>query len=89
VQNGYETYIRGAEFTDAQVERLRRIKDVFLAALQERGEIDVHSVFGDPIYENIIGSYDEVNRLFVGRLDEVVAAMQQNFHIPQLTKGAA
>lgn len=82
VQNGYETYIRGAEFTDAQVERLRQIKDVFLAALQERGEIDIQSIFGNPIYEQIVGSYDEVNRLFEGRLDEVVAAMQQNFHLP-------
>jgi type I site-specific restriction endonuclease len=89
VQNGYEIYIRGAQFTEAQVERLRRIKDVFLAALQERGEIDVESIFGNPIYENIIGSYEEVNRLFDGRLAEVVAAMQENFHLPQLTKGAA
>jgi type I site-specific restriction endonuclease len=89
VQNGYETYIRGAQFTDAQVERLRRIKDVFLSALQERGEIDVQGIFGNPIYENIIGSYDEVNRLFEGRLDEVVAAMQRNFHLPRPLTGAA
>jgi hypothetical protein len=83
VQNGYETYIRGAEFTDAQVERLRRIKDVFLAALQERGEIDVQSIFGNPIYEQIIGNYDEVNRLFDGRLDEVVKEMSKLFQLPR------
>lgn len=83
VQNGYETYIRGAQFTDAQVERLRRIKDVFLAALQERGEIDVQSIFGNPIYEQIIGTYEEVNRLFDGRLDEVAQEMSKHFQLPR------
>jgi hypothetical protein len=83
VQNGYDNYIRAAEFTDAQVERLRRIKDVFLAALQERGEIDVQSIFGNPIYEQIIGSYEEVNRLFDGRLDEVVETMSKHFQLPR------
>jgi len=83
VQNGYENYIRGAEFTDAQVERLRRIKDVFLAALQERGEIDVQRIFANPIYEQIIGGYEEVNRLFEGRLDEVVEEMSKQFQLPR------
>ena len=83
MQNGYENYIRSAEFTDAQVERLRRIKDVFLAALHERGEIDVQSIFDNPIYEQIIGGYWEVNRLFDGRLDEVVQEMSKHFHLPR------
>ena len=57
--------------------------------LLERGQIDAASIFGNPIYEQIIGSYDEVNQLFDGRLTEVVAAMQENFHLPQFAKGAA
>ena len=88
VQNGYEVFIQGAQFSDPQIQTLRRIKDIFLAVLQENGRIDVQTIFGDPIYEQIIGSYDEVNRLFDGGLDAVVEAMQQNFHLPQLTQGA-
>lgn len=88
VQNGYEVFIQGAQFSDPQVQTLRRIKDVFLAALQENGKIDVPTIFGDPIYEQIIGGYDEVNRLFDGGLDAVVQAMQQNFHLPRLIQGA-
>lgn len=83
VQNGYENYIRAAEFTDAQVQRLRRIKDVFLAALQERGAVDVQTIFGNPIYEQIIGSYEEVNRLFDGRLNEIVDTMSKHFQLPR------
>jgi hypothetical protein len=88
VQNGYEVFIQGAQFSDPQVQTLRRIKEVFLAMLQENGNIDLHAIFGDPIYEQIIGSYDEANRLFEGGLDAVVEAMQQNFHLPQPTQGA-
>ena len=54
-----------------------------LAALQERGQIDVESIFSNPIYEHIIGSYDEVNRLFDGRLDQVVKEMSKQFQLPR------
>jgi type I restriction enzyme R subunit len=83
IQVGYENYILSAEFSDAQVEKLRQIKDVFLAALQERGEVDVYSIFGNPIYENIIGTYEEVNRLFDGQLDEIVKTMCNCFILPR------
>lgn len=89
IETGYDTYIRGSEFTDAQVEKLRQVKEVFLAALKERGEVNSDSIFGNPIYEQIIGSYDEVNRLFDGRLAEVIQEMQENFHLSQLTRGVA
>ena len=88
IEAGYDSYIRSAEFTDAQVEKLRQVKEVFLAALQERGEVNAVSIFGNPIYEQIIGNYDEVNRLFDDRLVEVIQSMQENFHLPQLTRRA-
>jgi hypothetical protein len=89
IEAGYDSYIRSAEFTDAQVEKLRQVKEVFLAALQECGEVNAESIFGNPIYEQIIGNYDDVNRLFDGRLVEVIQSMQENFHLPQLTRRAA
>jgi hypothetical protein len=89
VQNGYDHYIRSAEFTETQVHTLGLIKDVFLAALKEHGTVDARTIFADPNYEQIIGSYPEVNRLFDERLDEIVKAMQRNFQLPQLTRGAA
>ncbi|MBT3193742.1 MAG: hypothetical protein HN341_14440, partial [Verrucomicrobia bacterium] len=88
VETGYDNYIRSAEFNDGQVQTLRQIKDVFLAALRERGEVGVEGIFGNPIYEQIIGNYDEVNGRFDGRLDEVIQTMQKSFKLPQLTRGA-
>ena len=89
VQTGYDSYIRSAEFTDKQVEVLRKIKDVFIAAMSEHGSVDARTIFANPIYEQIIGSYQDVNRLFDGRIDEIIEAMQDNFQLTQLTRRAA
>ena len=85
VQTGYDNYIRSAEFTDKQVEVLRMIKDVFIAAMSEHGGVDARTIFANPIYEQIIGSYQDVNGRFDGRLDEIIEAMQGNFQLTQHT----
>ncbi len=89
VQAGYDSYIRSAEFTDKQVDVLWKVKDVFIAAMREHGSVDARTIFANPIYEQIIGSYQDVNRLFDGRIDEIIAAMQDNFQLTQLTRRAA
>jgi type I site-specific restriction endonuclease len=85
VQTGYENYIRSAEFTDAQVHVLELIKDVFVSTLSEHGTVDAQSIFQNPIYESIIGTYDEVNRAFDGKMDEVIKTMSDSF---KLTRAA-
>jgi len=81
VQTGYENYIRSAEFTDDQVHVLELIKDVFVSTLSEHGTVDAQSIFQNPIYESIIGTYDEVNRAFDGKIDEVIKTMSDNFKL--------
>ena len=81
VQTGYENYILSAEFTDAQVHVLGLIKDVFVSTLSEHGTVDAQSIFQNPVYESIIGTYDEVNRAFDGKIDEVIKIMSDNFKL--------
>jgi superfamily II DNA or RNA helicase len=81
VQTGYENYIRSAEFTDAQVHVLELIKDVFVSTLSEHGTVDAQSIFQNPIYESIIGTYDEVNGAFDGKIGEVIKTMSDNFKL--------
>jgi type I site-specific restriction endonuclease len=83
VQTGYDNYIRSAEFTEAQVEKLRQIKDVFIAAMSEHGKVDARTIFANPIYEQIIGRYQEVNQLFHGKLDDVIETMCKYFKLPK------
>jgi type I site-specific restriction endonuclease len=81
IQVGYENYIRSAEFTDAQVHVLKLIKDVFVSTLSEHGTVDARTIFQNPIYESIIGTYDEVNRAFDGKIDDVIKTMSDSFKL--------
>jgi len=81
IQTGYENYILSAEFTDDQVHILGLIKDVFVSTLSEHGTVDAQSIFQNPIYESIIGTYDEVNQAFGGKIDEVIKTMSDNFKL--------
>jgi hypothetical protein len=75
------------EFTNRQGKGLREIKDVFIVAMSEHGSIDVRTIFANPIYKQLFGSYQEVNGLSDGGLDQIVEAMQGNFQLPQPTGG--
>jgi len=81
VEAGYEQFINSADFSDEQVRMLKKIKDTFIANLATHGRVDARSIFGNPIYSLIIGSYDEVNTSFDGRLDEVIDTMKECFHL--------
>jgi hypothetical protein len=48
--------------------------------------VDAHTIFQNPIYERLIGSYDEANRNLDGHLEDVITTMQKNFQISLPTK---
>ena len=79
IQKAYDSYISSANFSNEQVGILRKLRDVFVSNVASHRGIDSRSIFSNPIYERVIGSYDEVNRRFEGKLDEVVEEMKQNF----------
>jgi type I site-specific restriction endonuclease len=79
VERGFETYLSTYSFTEKQVEVLRKIKDVFVANITSHGKVDIESIFANPIYERLIGRFDEVNRLFDGNLKAVIDEMQRCF----------
>lgn len=79
IKNGYDSYISSGDFTDDQIRVLRQIKDVFASNLKSHGKVDTKSIFSNPIYEGIIGSFDKVNSLFDGNLPEVIEEMENSF----------
>jgi len=88
IEAGYEQFITSAEFNDEQVRILRKIKNVFASNLSSHGRVDAHTIFQNPIYERLIGSYDEANRNFDGRLEDVITTMRKNFQISHPSKEA-
>src|SRR5208282_2004514 len=79
IEAGFDSYLQLYNFTPEQADTLRRIKDAFVANLSSQGRVDLDAIFANPIYARLIGSFEEINAKFDGRLREVVGEMQSVF----------
>jgi type I restriction enzyme R subunit len=79
IETGFETYVALYNFTPEQTAILGRIKDAFVANLSSHGRVDLDAILANPIYARLIGSFDQINAQFDGRLREVVGDMQACF----------
>jgi type I restriction enzyme R subunit len=80
IEKNYLSYIHTYDFTDDQIVVLKKIKDIFASNLASKREIEVKDIFGNPIYERLIGSYDSVNQKFDGKFNLVVDDLKSTFN---------
>lgn len=85
IEKNYLSYIHTYNFTDEQIVILKKIKDVFASNVASRKEINVKDIFGNPIYERLIGSYDSINQQFDGKFNLVINDLKQTFGIRAIT----
>ncbi len=81
IEKNYLSYIHTYNFTDEQIVILKKIKEVFASNLASKRDIDIKEIFGNPIYERLIGSYDSINQKFDGRFNLVINDLKQTFGI--------
>jgi type I site-specific restriction endonuclease len=79
IDAGFDSYLSLYNFTPEQTDALRKIKETFVANLSSYGKVDLDAIFANPIYARLIGSFEEINAKFEGRLREIVGAMQASF----------
>jgi type I site-specific restriction endonuclease len=79
IEKNYLSYLHTYNFTDDQIKVLRKIKDVFASNISSKRDIDVNEIFGNPIYERLIGSKDEIDKIFDNKLDLVIADLKSTF----------
>jgi len=79
IEKNYLSYIHTYNFTDEQIVILKKIKDVFASNLASRRDININDIFGNPIYERLIGSYDSINQKFDGKFNLVINDLKQTF----------
>ena len=79
IETGFESYLLLYNFTSEQAGALRKIKDAFVANLSSQGRVDVNAIFANPIYARLIGSFEQINERFDGKLKEIVDDMQKAF----------
>jgi type I restriction enzyme, R subunit len=79
IEKSYLSYIRTYDFTDEQIQILKKIKDIFTSNIASKRSIDINDIFGNPIYEKLIGSYDEVNKKFDEKFSAVMDDLKKTF----------
>lgn len=79
IEKNYLSYIHTYNFTDDQIVVLKKIKDVFASNIASKRNIDEKEIFCNPIYERIIGSYDDINKKFDGKLNLVITDLKNTF----------
>ena len=72
IEKSYLSYIHTYNFTDEQIIVLKKIKDVFTSNVASQKNIDEKEIFGNPVYERLIGSYESINKLFEGKFNQVI-----------------
>ncbi len=79
IEKNYLSYIHTYDFTDEQIVVLKKIKDVFASNIASKRTIDEKDIFGNPIYEKLIGSYDSINKKFDGKFGLVIQDLKNTF----------
>jgi type I site-specific restriction endonuclease len=79
IEKNYLSYIHTYNFTDEQIVVLKKIKEVFASNIASKRDIDIKEIFGNPIYERLIGSYDSINQKFDGKFNLVINDLKQTF----------
>lgn len=79
IEKNYLSYIHTYNFNDEQIVVLKKIKDVFASNVASNRDIGINDIFGNPIYERLIGSYDSINHVFDGNFDLVITNLKNTF----------
>ena len=79
IEKNYLSYIHTYDFTDEQIVVLKKIKDVFASNIASKRVIEEKDIFGNPIYEKLIGTYESVNNKFDGKFSLVLKDLKNTF----------
>lgn len=79
IEKNYLSYIHTYDFTDEQIVILKKIKNVFTSNIASKRTIDEKEIFGNPIYERLIGSYEDLNKKFDGKFKSVINDLKNTF----------
>lgn len=64
IEKGFSEYIRRNNFTDEQIKVLERIKKILAKNYVKNKKIAPEEIFSNPLYERIVGSRDDVAKVF-------------------------
>ena len=77
VKQGFESYLKTYNFTDVQITTLKLLEDVYVANMVSKRTFNANDLFANPIYEQILGTRDEVEQKFEGRFGKVICDLEK------------
>lgn len=83
IEKSYLSYLQTYSFSDEQIIVLKKIKDLFASNITIKKDFEVQDIFGNPIYERLIGSYDDTNKKFGGNFVLILNDLKTTFGIRQ------
>jgi type I site-specific restriction endonuclease len=81
IEKNYLSYVHTYNFSDDQIIILKKIKDIFASNIASKRTIEDKDIFGNPIYERLIDSYDEINKKFDGNFNLILTDLKSTFNI--------
>lgn len=81
IEKGFEGYIRTYNFTDEQIRILEKIKSILAKNYIENKKLTTNDIFSSPVYEQIIGSKENLNRIFEQNWDKILKDLENSIYV--------
>jgi type I site-specific restriction endonuclease len=81
IEKGFKSYINTYDFTDEQIKKLSRMKNILAANLIQKKQLKIENIFSIPIYEQIIGRREEVEKIFEGKFSKVLNELENSINL--------
>ncbi|MCL4385481.1 MAG: DEAD/DEAH box helicase family protein [Actinobacteria bacterium] len=82
IEKGFEEFIKAYNFTnDEQVRILERIKNILAKNYINNKRLSSNDIFSSPIYEQIVGRKEELDKVFQNRFSEILKYLEESIKI--------
>jgi len=76
IEKGFTEYIKRNNFTDEQIRVLEKIKSILAQNYVKNKKIKPEEIFSSPVYEQIVGRKEELEKIFANKFIEVLNNLQ-------------
>ena len=80
VRKSYESYVNVSKYNDEQLKILDRVKEIIVSNIVTQQDINSSVIFGNPVYERLVGRKEKVQDVFNNNFDEVLNDMKENLN---------
>ncbi|MBS4028243.1 MAG: DEAD/DEAH box helicase family protein [Ignavibacteriales bacterium] len=73
IARAFESYLQTYHFSDEQIRVLKRMKEILTINIIEKKPFRLNEIFSHPVYEQMLGTREEVNQVFGEQLDQTLS----------------